>query len=260
MCYLNRYDDLRMTFDINKKDSCEKALEHWNLHGKKENRNPKCSNNKAFNCICYLNRYADLQRAFGTNKKDSCKKAWNHWNTYGKKENRNPTCGTKRSKRRLLKEKKCYKLWQQINNDQAASRCPVDETDQNKGTCGIPKHLDMYGQGAINGMEFQMDDAVDVTQPLAIEITSTMEKGETAQLEKWINDRKKEICVKNGNIVVWKGKIPDKISQFIRDNCNRLKFTVKMGDAVVDFDGLTFRPKPGKSRRRRLLRQSQSAC
>ena len=45
----------------------------------------------------------------------------------GKKENRNPTCEKAATKNH------CYNLWQQINNDQAASRCPVDETDQNKG-------------------------------------------------------------------------------------------------------------------------------
>ena len=45
---------------------------------------------------------------------------------------------------------------------------PVDETETNEGNCGIPKHLDMYGAGAINGMEFQMDNEMDAAEPVKL--------------------------------------------------------------------------------------------
>ena len=62
------------------------------------------------------------------------------------------------------------------------------------------------------------------------------------ELENWVNGMKdrNEISV-DGDIVIWNGVIPDDISQFIRDNCETLKWSVKMGDTQVDFTGLTFK-------------------
>ena len=48
------------------------------------------------------------------------------------------------------KRKQCVKLWQRINTDQAASVCPIDP---NKGRCGVPNHVDLYGEGIKNAME-----------------------------------------------------------------------------------------------------------
>merc|ERR1712178_273892 len=153
----------------------------------------------------------------------------------------------------------CINLWRQISNNNAASLCPVDET--NEGNCGIPKHLDMYGEGAISGMGFQMENEMDKTKEdsLTISITSTEAEGEKIRkLKEWEKEIKKGITF-DGDIVIWNGVIPDDISQFIRDNCETLKWSVKMGDTQVDFTGLTFKQSV-KSRRRRLLAGHRRGC
>ena len=53
--------------------------------------------------------------------------------------------------------------------------------------------------------------------------------------------------------------IPNHISHFIRENCEILKWRVKMGGTQVDFTGLTFTSSV-KSSRRRLLQGHEGGC
>ena len=70
-------------------------------------------------------------------------------------------------------------LWQEINNDQAASKCPVDPS---QGRCGVPNHLDMYGLGATNGIEFELFDSGQETGAIKVNGLGKNYPG----LEKWI--------------------------------------------------------------------------
>ncbi len=60
-------------------DTREKALQHWNNHGKKENR--KCNDFECFDYNFYIKTYPDLQF---TNIND----AYNHWINFGRNEKR----------------------------------------------------------------------------------------------------------------------------------------------------------------------------
>ena len=174
-------------------------------------------------------------------------------------------CDSKLRDSKSGEKEKCILLWQQLGNDQVASLHPVDPS---QGTCGIPKHLEMYGltdmdgKNITSGMEFQMDDTLDANKPIKIEITSSDEvkDEQITELKTWVNGIKKrnEIRVENGK-VVWNGVIPKHIGKIIRDNCETLKWSVEMGGTIVDFNGLTF-TSGGKSRRRRLLQESKDGC
>jgi hypothetical protein len=165
--------------------------------------------------------------------------------------------------------KSCIKLWQQLNNGQAASLCPVDPSQANyanqaKATCGIPKHLDLYGDGFRSGMAFKLDSEMDAEKIKDIVINvETIGDGVDGvdafkNFTKWTKGIQNNVRVNKG-IVEWDGIIPKDIGKFIRDNCETLKWSVAMGGTSVSFDGLTFQPNM-KSRRRKLLQTSLDSC
>ena len=155
-------------------------------------------------------------------------------------------------------EEKCPDLWQKINNDQAASLCPVDPS---QGPCGVPNHLDMYGLGETRGMEFELYGSGKEFNIGNLKVTGLKNY---PGLEEWIKEVSKNITVVDGTrFIRWKGVIPDDIGKLIRHNCETLKFTVEDegSGTSVEFKGLTFGVvhKTG-GRRRRLLQNSQMSC
>jgi hypothetical protein len=75
--YIENYEDLRNA-GIN---TYESALQHWNMHGKKEGRTYI---DLKFDWVTYIENYEDLRNA-GINTYES---ALQHWNMHGKKEGR----------------------------------------------------------------------------------------------------------------------------------------------------------------------------
>lgn len=75
--YLAKYADLKAAFG----SDCNRAKQHWDANGFKENR----IGNAQFDCNSYLARYEDLRRAFGSN----CAAATAHWFNHGVAEGRN---------------------------------------------------------------------------------------------------------------------------------------------------------------------------
>lgn len=84
--YVSIYPDLQKA-NINTR---EKAIIHWNNHGKNENR--KCNDFECFDWKFYLNTYPDLHF---TNLNDS----YNHWINHGRKEKR--VCCLKKMKENM---------------------------------------------------------------------------------------------------------------------------------------------------------------
>jgi hypothetical protein len=240
------------------------TFNHLNPHQKTLLDQYQSSNN---NPIVSITKYTEERNAHVIKKKKTFGNFGASFCLYEEieQEYQSKGCDSKLRDSKSDEKEKCISLWQQLGNDQAASLRPVDPS---QGTCGIPNHLDMYGQKDMygkkitSGMEFQMDDKLDENKPIKIKITSSAEvKDEiTNKLKTWVNGIKKrnEIHVKNGK-VVWNGVIPKHIGKIIRDNCETLKWSVKMGGTIVDFNGLTF-TLGGKSRRRRVLQESASAC
>eukprot|EP00942_MAST-04A_sp_MAST-4A-sp1_P014825 g14825.t1 len=221
------------------------TFNHLNPHQKTLLDQYQSSNN---NPIVSITKYPEERNARVIKKKKTFGNFGASFCLYEEKEQeyKSKGCDSKLRDSKSDEKEKCILLWQQINNDQAASLRPVDPS---QGTCGIPNHLDMYGQKDMygknikSGMEFQMDDKLDENKPIKIKITSSAEvKDEiTNKLKTWVNGIKKrnEIRVENGK-VVWNGVIPKHIGKIIRDNCETLKWSVKMGGTTVDFNGLTF--------------------
>ena len=75
--YINKYPDLIQ----NNIDTEQKAILHWNIHGKNEGR-IFCPINKNFDWKFYINKYQDLKEI------NTEEKAWYHWIVYGNKEGR----------------------------------------------------------------------------------------------------------------------------------------------------------------------------
>eukprot|EP00944_MAST-04C_sp_MAST-4C-sp1_P001061 g1061.t1 len=153
----------------------------------------------------------------------------------------------------------CTKLWQEINNNQGASKCPVDPS---QGPCGIPNHLDMYGSGAINGMEFEMFGSGEDTGNVTVK---GLEQEKYTFLKKWIETevaKNIQEVSRQGkeNFLRWNGMIPKEISKVIRDNCKTLKFSIERGGTLVEFKGLTFEVRKIDDNRRRLLSYSRRSC
>jgi hypothetical protein len=224
------------------------------------------SSNKT--AIGYITKNPDERNAHVINKKKTFGNFGASFCLYKEKvvqEYISNDCVSKMRDFKLGGDETCILLWQQLGNDQAASLRPVDSL---QGTCGIPKHLemygqkDMYGQDIKSGMEFQMDDKVDANMPIKFKITSGTEvkDEQITKLKTWVNgmEKRHETRVENGK-VVWNGVIPEHIGKIIRDNCETLKWSVEKGGTSVNFNGLTF-ASGGKSRRRRLLKRRAGNC
>merc|ERR1719379_1336909 len=111
-----------------------------------------------------------------------------------------------------------------------------------QGHCGVPMHLDLYGKGALNGMEFHLPNEITVKDLEGIRVHVKLANSNQAsknyhgslnadvnRLRNWIQETAStKLIVVNKNKIQWKSIIPKDIGEFIRSNCENLEYTVEL--------------------------------
>ena len=160
----------------------------------------------------------------------------------------------------LLKAQNCLKLFKELDTKDSKCICPVNPSSG--GSCGIPVHIDLFGENKLNGLGPFPIAFNKNSDPEIQGLDSNDEK--QAAFKDWVKDtvKKKSSVDKSQMGIVWMDTIPIEHGKYIRENCADLEWSVQYKGAEVNFKGLTFHyaEKTSNVRRKLLAAGHRRGC